>query len=66
MLTLTVHLNNSFGVHADTAYPATSPNQLASFVRIKTGEAFATEAQATSQVFYVIRSGQLKINYLSK
>lgn len=38
-----------------TPWPATSPNQLASFVRIRTGEAFATEAQATSQVFYVIR-----------
>jgi len=31
-------------------------NQLASFVRIKTGEKFTTEATATSQVFYVIRS----------
>lgn len=40
---------------ADTAYPATGMNQLASFVRIKTGEAFTTQANATSQVFYCIR-----------
>ncbi len=41
--------------HADTEYPATGMNQLASFVRIKTGEAFTTKATATSQVFYCIR-----------
>lgn len=40
---------------ADTEYPATGMNQLASFVRIKTGEAFTTKATATSQVFYCIR-----------
>ena len=40
---------------ADTPYPATGMNQLASFVRIKTGEAFTTQANATSQVFYCIR-----------
>lgn len=38
-----------------TAWPATAMNQLASFVRIKAGEELTTEAQATSQVFYVIR-----------
>ena len=60
-LTLIVHfLHNPFCMCADSAYPATSPNQLASFVRIKTGEAFATQAQATSQVFYVIRSARIQ------
>ncbi|KAL3135699.1 hypothetical protein ABBQ38_006170 [Trebouxia sp. C0009 RCD-2024] len=48
-----IHLDLSKDL--ETPWPATSPNQLASFVRIKAGEAFATEAQATSQVFYVIR-----------
>lgn len=57
---LLIKIINYIWVCADTAWPATSPNQLASFVRIKTGEAFATEAQATSQVFYVIRSAGLE------
>ena len=35
--------------------PATSPNLLASFVRICEGEEFRTKAVATSQAFYVIR-----------
>jgi gentisate 1,2-dioxygenase len=36
-------------------HPATSPGLLASFVRIVGGEAVRTTAQATSQLFYVIR-----------
>lgn len=35
-------------------YPATSPNLLASFVRICVGESVTTNACATSQAFYVI------------
>ena len=35
--------------------PATSPNLLASFVRVCEGESFRTRAVATSQAFYVIR-----------
>ena len=38
-----------------TDYAATTPNLLASFVRVVGGETVATEAQATSQAFYVIR-----------
>lgn len=38
-----------------TDYPATSPNLLASFVRILRGEAVETLARATSQAFYVIQ-----------
>jgi gentisate 1,2-dioxygenase len=36
-------------------YPATSPSLLANFVRIKSGEKISTTANATSQLFYVIR-----------
>ena len=35
--------------------PATSPNLMASFVRIVEGDSIATQATATSQAFYVIR-----------
>jgi len=35
--------------------PASSPGLLASFVRIRPGEAIATDANATSQLFFVIR-----------
>ncbi|KAL2641304.1 hypothetical protein R1flu_008891 [Riccia fluitans] len=35
-------------------YPASSPNLLASFVRICVGESLTTSATATSQAFYVI------------
>src|SRR5689334_1556041 len=38
-----------------TGHPATAPGLLASFVRIRAGESLATAAQATSQLFYVIR-----------
>jgi gentisate 1,2-dioxygenase len=36
-------------------YPATSPNLMASFLRICEGESLNTKASATSQAFYVIR-----------
>lgn len=39
----------------DIAYPATSPNLLASFIRIVEGESVESQAVATSQGFYVIR-----------
>lgn len=48
-----IHLDLSKDLN--TEYPATGMNQLASFVRIKTGKAFTTKATATSQVFYCIR-----------
>lgn len=35
--------------------PATSPNLMASFVRVCEGESIATQATATSQAFYIIR-----------
>ena len=38
-----------------TAHAATSPNLLASFIRICAGESIETQARATSQAFYVIR-----------
>lgn len=36
-------------------YPATSPNLMASFIRINPNESISTEANATSHAFYVIR-----------
>ncbi len=46
-------------------YPATSPALLANFVRICANENIETEANATSQLFYVIRGGgYTKINDL--
>lgn len=46
-----------FDLSADlgTAYPATSPNLLTSFIRVVRGEQLTTTARATSQGFYVIR-----------
>ena len=42
--------------HMDIADgPATSPNLMASFVRVNEGESVKTKATATSQAFYVIR-----------
>lgn len=38
-----------------TTYPATTPNLLASFLRVCANESLATSAQATSEMFYVIR-----------
>jgi len=37
-----------------TAYPATSPNLLANFIRICANESLSTAAEATSEMFYVI------------
>lgn len=39
----------------ETNYPATTPNLMASFLRIKANESLKTDANATSQLFYVIR-----------
>ena len=36
-------------------YTATSPNLLAAFIRVVTGESLQSTALATSQAFYVIR-----------
>lgn len=38
-----------------TQYPATSPNLLANYIRIRENETLKTAAKATSQMFYVIR-----------
>lgn len=38
-----------------TPYPATTPNCLANFIRICAGDNFTSTANATSQIFYVIR-----------
>ena len=38
-----------------TPYPATTPNLMANFLRICAGESLQTEANATSEMFYVIR-----------
>lgn len=39
----------------DTPYLATSPNLLASYVRIRAGEQISTSVVATSEVFFVLR-----------
>lgn len=41
--------------HMNIAYPATSPNLMAYFLRINANENLKTKASATSQAFYVIR-----------
>jgi|EP00670_Eutreptiella_braarudii_P004314 gentisate 1,2-dioxygenase len=38
-----------------TAYAATSPNLMASYIRIKDNESVKSDAHATSQAFYIIR-----------
>jgi gentisate 1,2-dioxygenase len=38
-----------------TAYPATTPNLMANFIRICEGTSIRSDAKATSQMFYVIR-----------
>lgn len=38
-----------------TAYAATTPNLMANFIRLCDGTSLRTDAQATSQMFYVIR-----------
>jgi gentisate 1,2-dioxygenase len=46
-----------FDLHEDlqVEYTATSPNLLAAFIRVVTGESLQSTALATSQAFYVIR-----------
>lgn len=46
-----------FDLSADlrVPYPATSPNLMASFIRINPNESISTTAVATSQAFYIIR-----------
>ncbi|AFY36759.1 dioxygenase [[Leptolyngbya] sp. PCC 7376] len=47
-----------------TSYPATTPNLLANFIRIKTGEQIEAIAAASSEVFYVMRgSGRTETEY---
>ncbi|MDG6772925.1 hypothetical protein QCB45_01140 [Thiomicrorhabdus sp. ZW0627] len=47
-----------------TQYPATSPNLLANFIRIRGNETIKTDAKATSQMFYVIRgSGKTQMKH---
>jgi quercetin dioxygenase-like cupin family protein len=41
--------------HMGITYAATSPNLMASFVRINPGDEISTDATATSQAFYIIR-----------
>ena len=41
--------------YMNISYPATSPNLMASFLRLNPGESLETQATATSQAFYVIR-----------
>ncbi len=48
-----VHLDNSKELMTD--YPATSPNCLASFVRLEPGTTLTTDVQASSHLFYVLR-----------
>lgn len=52
-----IAFDNSSALQGDpsVAGPATSPNLLASFVRVLAGEAVTTSVVATSHVFYVIR-----------
>lgn len=47
------------------SYPATSPALLANFIRIKSDESIKTIANATSQLFYVIRgNGRTEVDEL--
>jgi gentisate 1,2-dioxygenase len=51
-------------VELETAYAATTPNLLANFIRIQTGEKIAAIAPASSEVFYVMRgSGYTETEY---
>ncbi len=45
--------------HLECAWPATSPNLLAGFLRIRAGEHLETRFVATSQLFYVIAGSGL-------
>lgn len=48
-----VHFDHSKELKTD--YPATSPNCLASYVRIEPGASLTTDIQATSHLFYILR-----------
>ena len=57
---LSKHLVNNESSEEDTpstttTTPCTSPNLMASFVRIQEGDTISTKAIATSQAFYIIR-----------
>jgi len=48
----------------ETDYPATSPNLMASYIKISAGETLKTDAVVTSQMFYVIRgSGRTQMKH---
>jgi len=48
----------------ETNYPATSPNLMASYLKISTGDTLKTDASVTSQMFYVIRgSGRTQMKH---
>ncbi|KAH9331547.1 hypothetical protein KI387_003655 [Taxus chinensis] len=47
-------LDGSEAMGIEGGYPASSPNLLASFLRISVGECLTTNASATSQAFYII------------
>ncbi len=47
-----------------TEYPATSPNLMASYIKISAGDTIKTDAAVTSQMFYVIRgSGRTQMKH---
>ena len=48
----------------ETKYPATSPNLMASFLKISAGDTLKTDSLVTSQMFYVIRgAGKTKMKH---
>ena len=48
----------------ETQYPATSPNLMASYIKISQGDTIKTETAVTSQMFYVIRgSGRTQMKH---
>ena len=52
-LTRVIHFDHAKDLKTD--YPATSPNCLASYVRICAGESITTDIGATSHLFYILR-----------
>ena len=51
--TRVIHFDHARDLKTD--YPATSPNCLASYVRICAGESITTDIEATSHLFYILR-----------
>jgi len=48
----------------ETDYPATSPNLMANYIKISTGDTIKTDASVTSQMFYIIRgSGRTQMKH---